>query len=49
MFGEHDTLATSFWMYGQHPHGAPDPTPPWTILDLTPGSRGIDWYPKLYY
>lgn len=34
---------------GQDPHGAPDPTPLWTLLDLTPGGRGADWYPKLEY
>jgi predicted dithiol-disulfide oxidoreductase (DUF899 family) len=34
---------------GQDPHGAPDPTPLWTLLDLTPGGRGKDWYPKLKY
>ena len=34
---------------GQDPHGAPDPTPLWTLLDLTPGGRGTDWYPKLQY
>lgn len=34
---------------GQDPHGAPDPTPLWTLLDLTPGGRGTDWYPKLKY
>ena len=34
---------------GQDPHGAPDPTPLWTMLDLTPGGRGTDWYPKLDY
>lgn len=32
---------------GQDPRGAPDPTPLWNILDLTPGGRGIDWYPHL--
>ena len=32
---------------GQDPRGAPDPTPLWNILDLTPGGRGTDWYPKL--
>jgi predicted dithiol-disulfide oxidoreductase (DUF899 family) len=32
---------------GQDPRGAPDPTPLWNILDLTPAGRGIDWYPKL--
>ena len=31
----------------QDPRGAPDPTPLWNILDLTPGGRGTDWYPKL--
>jgi predicted dithiol-disulfide oxidoreductase (DUF899 family) len=34
---------------GQDPHGAPDPAPLWIILDLTPGGRGTDWYPKLEY
>lgn len=34
---------------GQDPHGAPDPAPLWIILDLTPGGRGTDWYPKLDY
>ena len=34
---------------GQDPRGAPDPTPLWNILDLTPGGRGTDWYPKLDY
>ena len=34
---------------GQDPHGAPDPTPLWTLLDLTPERRGSDWYPKLDY
>jgi predicted dithiol-disulfide oxidoreductase (DUF899 family) len=34
---------------GFDPHLAPDPTPLWTILDLTPGGRGTDWYPKLEY
>ena len=32
---------------GQDPRGAPDPTPLWNILDLTPGGRGTDWYPSL--
>ena len=32
---------------GQDARGAPDPTPLWNILDLTPGGRGTDWYPKL--
>ncbi|RZT11288.1 Predicted dithiol-disulfide oxidoreductase, DUF899 family [Duganella sp. CF402] len=34
---------------GQDPRGAPAPTPLWNILDLTPGGRGTDWYPKLSY
>ncbi|MCB1498262.1 MAG: DUF899 domain-containing protein [Bauldia sp.] len=34
---------------GEDPRGAPDPMPLWTILDLTPGGRGADWYPKLSY
>lgn len=34
---------------GQDPHLAPDPTPLWNILDLTPGGRGKDWYPSLEY
>ena len=34
---------------GQDPHLAPEPVPIWTILDLTPGGRGTDWYPKLAY
>jgi predicted dithiol-disulfide oxidoreductase (DUF899 family) len=31
---------------GQDARGAPDPTPLWNILDLTPGGRGTDWYPQ---
>jgi predicted dithiol-disulfide oxidoreductase (DUF899 family) len=34
---------------GQDPRGAPDPAILWTWLDLTPGGRGKDWYPKLDY
>lgn len=34
---------------GQDPRGAPDVMPIWTILDMTPGGRGRDWYPKLEY
>jgi len=34
---------------GQDPRGAPDPTPLWNILDLTPAGRGTDWYPRLDY
>ncbi|MEO6895303.1 MAG: DUF899 family protein [Caldimonas sp.] len=34
---------------GQDQRGAPDPTPLWNLLDLTPAGRGRDWYPKLDY
>jgi predicted dithiol-disulfide oxidoreductase (DUF899 family) len=34
---------------GQDPHGAPEIAPLWNVLDLTPGGRGTDWYPKLEY
>jgi predicted dithiol-disulfide oxidoreductase (DUF899 family) len=34
---------------GQDPRGAPDLSPLWTILDMTPEGRGGDWYPKLEY
>jgi predicted dithiol-disulfide oxidoreductase (DUF899 family) len=34
---------------GQDPRGAPDLSPLWNILDMTPEGRGTDWYPKLDY
>jgi predicted dithiol-disulfide oxidoreductase (DUF899 family) len=34
---------------GQDPRGAPDLSPLWNILDMTPEGRGGDWYPKLDY
>lgn len=34
---------------GQDPRGAPDPSPLWTLLDMTPEGRRPDWYPKLDY
>jgi predicted dithiol-disulfide oxidoreductase (DUF899 family) len=34
---------------GQDPRGAPDLDPLWLMLDMTPGGRGTDWYPKLAY
>ncbi|RYF43203.1 MAG: DUF899 domain-containing protein [Comamonadaceae bacterium] len=34
---------------GQDPRDAPDIASLWSILDLTPGGRGADWYPKLQY
>ena len=33
----------------QDPRDAPDVAALWSILDLTPGGRGTDWYPKLSY
>jgi predicted dithiol-disulfide oxidoreductase (DUF899 family) len=34
---------------GQDPRGAPDLSPLWTVLDMTPEGRGESWYPKLDY
>lgn len=34
---------------GQDPHLAPELAPLWNVLDLTPGGRGTNWYPKLEY
>jgi len=34
---------------GQDPRVAPDIASLWSVLDLTPGGRGTDWYPKLNY
>jgi len=34
---------------GEDPRLAPDVASLWSILDLTPGGRGTDWYPKLNY
>lgn len=42
--GSFETADPSF-----DPHLAPDPTPLWNILDLSPGGRPADWYPKLEY
>jgi len=33
----------------EDPRNAPDPEALWNMLDLTPGGRGTDWYPKLEY
>jgi predicted dithiol-disulfide oxidoreductase (DUF899 family) len=52
-----DGVVSHFWASelggtedpGQDARGAPDPTPLWNILDLTPAGRGSDWYPKLEY
>jgi predicted dithiol-disulfide oxidoreductase (DUF899 family) len=34
---------------GQDPRDFPDLGVLWSVLDLTPGGRGMDWYPKLQY
>ncbi len=34
---------------GQDARIVPDAEALWTMLDLTPGGRGTDWYPKLEY
>lgn len=34
---------------GQDPRGAPDLSPLWTVLDMTPDGRDPLWYPKLSY
>jgi len=34
---------------GQGPRGAPDPSPLWHVLDMTPAGRRADWHPKLSY
>jgi predicted dithiol-disulfide oxidoreductase (DUF899 family) len=34
---------------GEDPTTAPDLMPLWNVLDLTPGGRGADWYPKITY
>ncbi len=34
---------------GEDPRLAPDVAALWPLLDLTPGGRGKDWYPKLSY
>jgi predicted dithiol-disulfide oxidoreductase (DUF899 family) len=34
---------------GQDPRGAVELSSLWSVLDLTPGGRGTDWYPKISY
>jgi predicted dithiol-disulfide oxidoreductase (DUF899 family) len=34
---------------GEDPRGAPDPTPMWSIFDMTPEGRHPEWQPKLSY
>jgi predicted dithiol-disulfide oxidoreductase (DUF899 family) len=58
VFKREDSKVRLFWAAeggsetadpGFDPHLAPKPTPLWNILDMTPGGRGADWYPKLEY
>ena len=44
-----DEMGASTADPGQDPRGAPDIMPIWIVLDMTPGGRGKDWYPKLSY
>jgi predicted dithiol-disulfide oxidoreductase (DUF899 family) len=34
---------------GQDPRGAVELSVLWSVLDLTPGGRGTDWYPRITY
>jgi len=56
VFTRRDGTIRHFWSQemiasdpGQGPRGAPDPAPLWTVLDMTPEGRGVDWYPSLEY
>ncbi len=58
IFTRRDGIIRHFWSGemtgdstdpGQDPRGAPDLTPLWNVLDMTPEGRGTDWYPKLDY
>jgi len=58
VFTRRDGVIRHFWSgemtsdsadTGQDPRGAPDLSPLWNILDMTPEGRGTDWYPKLEY
>lgn len=58
VFSRRDGVVRHFWSGemtgdsadpGQDPRGAPDLSPLWTLLDLTPEGRGGDWYPALDY
>jgi len=58
VFTRQDGVIRHFWSSemtgdsadpGQDPRGAPDLSPLWNVLDMTPGGRGTDWYPKLDY
>jgi predicted dithiol-disulfide oxidoreductase (DUF899 family) len=58
VFKREGTMVRLFWSAGmtpemadpgQDPRQAPDVASLWSILDLTPGGRGTNWYPKLTY
>lgn len=56
VFTRRDGTIRHFWSQemiasdpGQDPRGAPDLAPLWTVLDMTPEGRGVDWYPSLEY
>jgi predicted dithiol-disulfide oxidoreductase (DUF899 family) len=56
VFTRRDGVVRHFWSQemtasdpGQGPRGAPDPSPLWTVLDMTPEGRGEDFHPKLEY
>jgi predicted dithiol-disulfide oxidoreductase (DUF899 family) len=56
VFTRRDGTIRHFWSQelvsgdpGQDPRGAPDLAPLWTVLDMTPEGRGVDWYPSLAY
>jgi predicted dithiol-disulfide oxidoreductase (DUF899 family) len=58
VFSRKDGVIRHFWSGemtgesadpGQDPRGAPDLSPLWNVLDMTPAGRGGDWYPKLDY
>lgn len=56
VFTRRDGVIRHFWSDemqasdpGQGPRGAPDPSPLWTVLDMTPDGRGARWHPSLAY
>jgi predicted dithiol-disulfide oxidoreductase (DUF899 family) len=57
VFTRRDGTVRHFWSAelagtadpGQDARGAPDLSPLWNLLDLTPEGRGADWYPQLDY
>jgi predicted dithiol-disulfide oxidoreductase (DUF899 family) len=58
VFTRRDGIIRHFWSGemtgdsadpGQDPRGAPDLSPLWNVLDMTPEGRGLDWYPTLEY